>query len=177
VSAPNPFEARFDDSGVPRVFRRDYSLFDEAAGLTEAVAREQIAADPSVSLDQLAEQAAEAARKRGLTEALAKIAVKVGMAAALEGTTLTATSDFPADLRAQLDEIGAEHTHSQLIDDVREIAYLTACDIERGRLPGSVAEHYQTEVARAIRRGLRVTEARETVAAGFHDAFESEGQR
>jgi len=60
--------------------------------------------------------------------------------------------------------------------DVQEVAYLTACDMEAGRLPGSVGEHFETEVRRAVGRGLRVAEAREAVSAGFAEVFGEAGR-
>jgi len=63
-----------------------------------------------------------------------------------------------------------------LAGDVQEVAYFTACDIERGLLPGSVGEHFETEVRRAVGRGLRVAEAREAVSAGFAEVFGEAGR-
>jgi hypothetical protein len=87
---------------------------------------------------------------------------------------MTVDAEFPADLRAALEEIGEQMARQSLAAQTAEVAYHVASDIDSGRLMDPVPTRFQHEVALAVRQGLGEHEAREAVSSGFREVFGEE---
>jgi hypothetical protein len=84
---------------------------------------------------------------------------------------MTVDAEFPAELRAQIDELRDEMARRSLAASVADIAYHVASDIEAGRLVTSVRARFDDEVALAVELGLSEEEARDAVSAGFREVW------
>jgi len=87
---------------------------------------------------------------------------------------MTVDAEFPAELRAQIDGLGAELDHVNLRAEVAAVAELVAADLESWPRKDTVQDHFQHEVGIAVRRGLSEDEARAAVSAGFREVWGEE---